>query len=459
MNRSTYLFILLSLLLFSCKDNKNIYVSPRGDDNNNGSIKHPFATLQHAIDLIRDNGHNNSVIYLREGVYDQTKTIVLDSMPANLVIKACPGEKVLVTGGKRISGFNPVKKGTAVYVKLNSNIRDKILQVDLKKLGITDYGEIKPRGFGRPIMPSGLMLYFNGEPMTIARWPNTGWVRTKDIPEETEGKGFRYSGNRPDRWKGAKDIWMHGYWKWDWADSYQKVETISLKKKEVVFADPQSPYPYTKGRRYYVFNLLEELDSPGEWYLDRESGMLYFYPPSDIENAEIYVSLMTEPLIRIENSKGITIEGLTLEYSNGAGVELINGSENVIYNCVLKNFGTVAATIGRMNAGSKIYDKMNYTGDAGENNGISGYTIFNCGEGGIILGGGNRKTLTPGNNFVENTKIYKVSEWVRTYRAGIYMYGVGNIVRHNEISDLPHTAIFFGCTTKPTIFIKNGVTN
>ncbi|MCD6596265.1 MAG: right-handed parallel beta-helix repeat-containing protein, partial [Bacteroidales bacterium] len=65
------------------------------------------------------------------------------------------------------------------------------------------------------------------------------------------------------------------------------------------------------------------------------------------------------------------------------------------------------------------------------------------GEGGIILGGGDRKTLSHGKNFAINNNLYDCSRWVRTYRAGIFMYGVGNIAVHNLIHDLPHTAIFF----------------
>jgi hypothetical protein len=263
------------------------------------------------------------------------------------------------------------------------------------------------------------------------------------VPEDLDGKGFVYKEKEPGTWKNTGDIWMHGYWKWDWADARVRIEKIDPKKKEIIVADPQSRYPYTKDRRYYVFNVLEELDTPGEWFLDKEEDILYFYPPSETGNSEIYVSLMSDPLFRIENCQRVTLKGLVLEYANGAGVVITGGSNNKIQKCVLRNFGTVAVSIGKIDVGSKLYGDPLYNGDAGTNNGVTDSEIYNCGEGGIILGGGDRKTLTPGGNYVENTKIYKASQWVRTYRAGIYMYGVGNRVRHCEISDLPHTAIFF----------------
>ena len=440
------LTLLLSSIVFqSCTGNAVIYVSPSGKDSNSGSQKQPFATIQHAVDFITSNNHDNSVIILREGIFEIKKTLTLDSLPDNLVIKAYQGESVHITGGHRIKGFKPVDKNTPGYERISKGVLSHILQIDLKSLGITNYGNIKPRGFGNSIAPSGLMLYFDGEPMTIARWPNDSWARIKSIPEKLDGKGFTYSGNRPGSWKEATDVWMHGYWKWDWADSYVKIENINRKKKEIMIADPQSTYPYSKKRRYYVFNLLEELDTSGEWYLNRESGILYFYPPSNVKNANIYISLLNDPLIRIKNSHGLRLENITLEYTNGAGIEIIGGSDNEIHSCTLRNMGTVAVSIGKLTPypGSTIYGNTLYNGDAGTGNGVSDCLIYNLGEGGVILGGGDRKTLTPGMNFVENTKILKASQWVRTYRAGIFMYGVGNIVRHNEISDLPHTAIFF----------------
>jgi len=436
--------LLIGILFQSCNGSVIIYVSPSGSNSNNtGTEALPFATIQHAVDFIKKNNHDNSVIILREGIYEMKKSLVLDSLPDNLVIKAYQGESVHITGGQRIMGFKSVDKTTPGYERLPKEARSQVLQIDLNALGITNYGKIKHRGFGSPVEPSGLTLYFDGEPMTIARWPNDSWARTKDIPEKLNGKGFSYSGNRPNRWKEATDIWMHGYWKWDWADSYVKIDNVNRKKKEITISDPQSPYPYAKNRRYYVFNLLEELDAPGEWYLDRETGMLYFMPPSNINATDVYVSLISDPLVRIKNTHGLLLEDITFEYSNGIGILINGGDTNTIRNCVLRNFGTVAVSIGNIEAGSNIYGNPLYNGNAGTDNGISGCEIYNCGEGGVVLGGGDRKTLTPGNNFVENSKIHKTSGWVRTYRAGIYMYGVGNIVRHNEISDMPHTAVFF----------------
>ena len=281
--------------------------------------------------------------------------------------------------------------------------------------------------------------------MTLARWPNNDkWTKIKDVPPELKGKGFAYKRSKPKKWLHEDEIWMHGYWKWDWADAYEKIQNIDKKKKQIRIADPQSPYPYTKGRKYYYFNILRELDKPGEWYLDRQNGLLFFYPPSEItEESEIYVSVLDDYIIQLNHSKNIRIQNIDFAYSNNGAVKILQGMDNLIENCRFTHLGTVAVSIGEHKPANKKYKINEYFGDAGTRNGVSGCEISYCGEGGILLGGGDRKTLKKGNNFVENCQIHHTSEWVRTYRPGVYLYGVGNTVKNCEISDLPHTAILF----------------
>jgi len=110
-----------------------------------------------------------------------------------------------------------------------------VVQADLRALGITPYGEVKG---------GGLELFFDDKPMTLARWPNEGFIKITGLVEPNTvdvhgAKGsktgkFMYEGDRPKRWAGEKDIWMHGYWFWDWSEQRQKVpfEKIGLYKDE-----------------------------------------------------------------------------------------------------------------------------------------------------------------------------------------------------------------------------------
>jgi len=425
------------------------YISPDGNDKNAGTKEHPFATLERVKQAIRDIKRGSVCVYLRAGYYSLTNSFTLqkEDCPGDfpILFSAFPGEMVHIIGGKQISAFQPLDTGSEVYRKMDPECRDHILTIDLRQEGIAAYGSLSARGFGRSIQPAALELYFNEKPMPLARWPNEGWAMIKEVPEFLEGKGFSYNGNRPGKWLQAPDAWLHGYWKYDWADNYVKIAEIDTARKTILTEAPYSAYPYTEGKRFYALNLLEELDIPGEWYLDRKKGRLYFWPPSDLQKGPVFVSLLQAPLIQIVNLDNITFKDLVFEYTCGAGIEIIGGNHNRIESCVLRNIGTVAVSIGKLAAdlGGLIYRNTLYNGNAGHDNGVESCEIYSCGEGGIILGGGDRASLAPGKNFASNNNIYDCSRWVRTYRAGIFMYGVGNIVKNNTIHDLPHTAVFF----------------
>ena len=78
-------------------------------------------------------------------------------------------------------------------------------------------------------------------------------------------EGFTYEGDRPRRWQNTDDLWVHGYWAWDWANSYERLDTIDHAQRLVKTAPPHGLYGFRTGQRIYFLNVLEELDQPGEW--------------------------------------------------------------------------------------------------------------------------------------------------------------------------------------------------
>ncbi|MHC4542759.1 MAG: right-handed parallel beta-helix repeat-containing protein [Planctomycetota bacterium] len=174
-------------------------------------------------------------------------------------------------------------------------------------------------------------------------------------------------------------------------------------------------------------NLLEELDAPGEWYLDRHSGILYFWPPAPLDEGEVFVSTLEEPMVSMQELSHVRLEGLILECSRGTAIEIVGGSHNVIADCTLRNLGNIAVNI-----------------KGGTQNGVVGCHIYETGDGGIYLSGGDRKTLAAAGNYACNNHIHHYSRWVRTYRPAIRLSGVGNRIAHNLIHDGPHTGVLFG---------------
>ena len=123
------------------------------------------------------------------------------------------------------------------------------------------------------------------------------------------------------------------------------MKSIDTARREIITYPPQGVYGYAKGKRYYAFNILEELDEPGEWYLDRNSGVLYFWPPAPLGRGEAAVSLLEEPLITLDGASNVTLRGLTLEYTRGDAVDIRGGAGNKVVGCTIRNIGNVAVKI------------------------------------------------------------------------------------------------------------------
>lgn len=421
-----------------------LYVSTGGNDSWSGRLPDangaktdgPFATLERARDEIRALKKSGAAlsggvqVVIRGGVYFLEKPFELNAADsgtdsAPVVYAASPGEKVYLSGGKSVAGFKSVIED-AIVKRLDESARGKVLQADLKALGVADFGAADS---------GGAELFFNDNPMTLARWPNEDFVRIVDTVvndgHEIHGnKGskigqFKYDGDRPSRWIWEKDPWLHGYWFWDWSDQRQKIVSIDAANSVISLATPYHNYGYRKGQWYYAFNMLSELDSPGEWYIDREKGVLYFWPPESIEKSKTVLSMIPN-LIVVKDASFVAFQGLVLQESRMDGVAVAGGKRVRIADCVIRNVGAWAAQL------------------SGVEHGVVGCEIYRAGSGGVSLTGGDRPALTPGGMYAENNEIHHYGRINRMYTPGISLNGVGNRASHNLIHTAPHMAIFFG---------------
>ncbi|MFW6227314.1 MAG: right-handed parallel beta-helix repeat-containing protein, partial [Bacteroidota bacterium] len=213
---------------------------------------------------------------------------------------------------------------------------------------------------------------------------------------------------------------------------------------------------------YYAYNILEEIDMPGEYYIDRNNGIMYYYPVEGFENAEISVSVLEDPVLAVENTSDILFENIILECGKGMGIYLEAGSDVQFAGCTIRNFGTVGAMFGQGVSGNDKpihnftgeltsrtvgnlkahhYENTDFENNAGKNHGFLSCDFYNLGTGAIVLSGGDRKTLTPAGNYIENCEIHDFNRWNKTYCSGIKLYGVGNIIKNNHIYNAPHQAI------------------
>ena len=440
---------LLVVLYGSVAAGAEFYVSPGGADTNPGSQEKPFATLERARDAVRAARQQDGVlkdgctVWLLEGDYFLQHSLELTAedsgtAEAPVIWKAAPNTTARILGGRVVTGFQPVTD-EAILDRLQEPARSNLVFADLRALGIEDYGKFKSRGFARGANCSHGELFFDGHPMTLARWPNAGeWQTITGFPEgagqnDDHGgnigaltDGFFYESDRPKHWQKPDNLWVHGYWAYDWANSYEQVAEFDAEKQFIRTAEPYGHYGFRKGQRFYCLNVLEELDTPDEWFIDREKGILYFCPPPAVNGGEALFSMLEQPFIKCTGASHILFQGLAFEAGRGNAIE-ISGGENVrVSGCLIRNMGTGAVVIRN-----------------GKNHGVSGCDIFDTGDGGVSLTGGDRQTLTPGGHFAENCHFARLGRWSKCYVPAVLMAGVGQRASHNLIHDHPHCAILF----------------
>lgn len=402
------------------------FVATNGNDAWNGTLpvpnsnrtNGPFASLAGAREAIRrlKGGETGTIgpggitVWVRGGVYPLSETFTLGAIDsgtpdAPVVYRAYGNEAVVLTGGRRITGFNTYK--------------GQILKADVGAQGFKDV-------YFR-------QLFLNGKRQILARYPNFD-------PNDLNG-GWAYSAADSDRrtlqvrpqdfrkWEhheaGQVVIFPH----YNWWNNILGIVSIDLNRRIMTLTSDAS-YDITAGDRYFFRNLLEELDSPGEWYLDRATGTLYFWPPTDLKSGAVYAPVL-ETLVEIDGAANITLRGFTIECGEGSAVIVRDSTDCLIAQNIIRNVGGYAD--GKVAA---------VVVDGGRHNGVAGNDIYEVGNSAIILRGGERKTLGPAGNYADNNYIHHVGVLYKQ-GVGVDLSGVGNRASHNLIHDCPRFGIMF----------------
>lgn len=429
---------------------KHIYVAVDGNDTWSGGLDKPdnartdgpFATLQRAKDEVRrlrKTGIRKHIcVEIESGIYEMKVPLEFTSEDSGtpefpVEYRAKATGKVQLVGGHAVSGFTLVED-SATLSRLGPSARGKVFQADLNANGISDFQTINNAGTYQS--DPGLELFFNNKPMTLARYPNEGYMKIGDVFDsngivksgEAANSNGRFICYDPHiaRWSVEPEVWMHGFWFWDWAD--QRIPIASIDSEHhIINMDiaKGTGYGIRRGQWFYAENILSELDSPGEWYLDHTTGILYFWPPEPLSTGQAIVSILRDP-IRFNNASNIILCGLTIEDGRGTAV-VINGGSNIeLVACTIRNMGNWAVKA-----------------KGGDGHKVIGCDIYAMGQGGITFDGGDRKSLTPGHYVADNNHIHHTSRWDPVYQPGIYLWGVGNSATHNLIDNVPHVAIGF----------------
>ena len=333
-----------------------LHVNPSAAPDGDGSAAWPFATLVGARDGLRAARKAGAVakdarvdIVLAPGDYVLAAGLVLDvqdggaSADAPVTWKAARPGTARIVGACRVpvAACRPVTD-PAVLARLPEEAHGKVYEADVAALLPAELPPMADRFGATPTAP---LLFINHKIATLARWPNDdftsfsksvdrGAVLKRHAGNSAEyGPGaFIYENPRAKRWNFAQGVWMNGYWTHDWDNYSVRAAAYGVENgtNDVVRLATGVPYGVMggtwgrKGRRFYVFNLLDELDVPNEWHLDRVAKKLYFYPPNGTLAAtdEVFLASLNEPLVEDGGEhQPPALAGALFEYTYNTGLQ------------------------------------------------------------------------------------------------------------------------------------------
>ncbi len=428
----------------------SFYVATDGSDAWSGRLARPnedgtdgpFATLERAQKAVRELKSANAssekalVVEVAGGEYELNGTLTFTTEDGG-VDKAAPvvwrgksGETVCLNAGKRLQGVKKLEDAS-VLARIKPEARDKIVVVDLN--GQVDVKDLRTAA-------DGPELFFQGAPTTVARYPNEGFVNISELQRDgtnevdirgTKGikeGAFYYDDEELDRCADENDLWAHGYWFWDWATSKQPVASIDVANNLMKLKEPWHVYGYRVGQWFYLFNALCELDAPGEYYIDREKNLLYFYPTSDEWTDADFLLTRFGAVVKLQNVSNFVFSGFQLCGACGSGVF---GADSYLRNVVVQKCDVFNVGGGGISLN-------------GDNCLVSECELWNLGSGGISMSGGNRDSLTPCNSRVVQNYVHDYARIQRVYATGVSVNGVGVYAGHNTIENAPHMGMGFG---------------
>jgi hypothetical protein len=369
------LIITLFLFCSSVAFAKDIYVSPVGSDSNTGSKENPFASFERALDEVKKSaGKETLTVWFNEGTYYLSETLLFErewsgTPEKPIVFSALPGAKVTVKGSKLLQQLNWEEYKDGIYV---CNV------------------------------PAGLafdQLFVNGERQIRARFPNydyqnplrggKGYLQVSDGTNRRYDQWFTYNPETFSKkeWKNPETGIVHAFQSHNWGNMQYRIKEVKVDSNKIILGEGgwqlQRRYGVggegSKTSWYFIDNIFEELDTPGEWFLDKETNQLFYYPNKGEKLADVMVEVpVVKELIHLKGShenpvKNIHFKGFDFTQSgytfmesyepvargdwaiHRGGAILMEGAENcIVEDCSFKFLGGNGVFMSSYNRNNQV---------------------------------------------------------------------------------------------------------
>jgi hypothetical protein len=377
----------------------------------------PFATLAHAQQAVRQQvaqsyPQDGIRVNIGGSIYMFQEPLQFDHRDSGKAetpvhYSAVEGQTAAITGAMEIRGFEPYKDGIFK------------VKVDPQKLQGAAVNAV----------------YYRGQKQHAARIPNFepknplygGFAYTAGEAEGTDTSILLYNPDsvRPHLWKHPEKATLDIFPGYNYGN--RRVHVTGVDAQNHTIKIEKLDYKPVKGDRFFVENVFEELDAPGEWYYDGADHALYFWPPDDGQSFTGSVSIPTaDSLVVFDGARHIVLSGLTLRYCNKSAVVIKNSEHISIAGCTISDAGEKAVEILPASRHNKIISNdITRTGDYAI---TMTAPLFNHDQ--------------ASHNIISNNLIYKYGTVLKEI-AGIGIFGGGdNTVSHNWIHHSPRWGVF-----------------
>ncbi len=414
----------------------DIFVAVSGNDNHPGTSEQPVASLDQARRMLSGGG----TAWLGSGTWYLTDTLVLGPADSGISFRALPGEKPTLSGCIRIQ---------AKWQHWERGIwRCPVMQgLVVSELFVNGKRRPKARYPDEDLSIPGKTGYIHAAP-SDSTWPHT-WMK------------FDPATFTKKRWENAVGAVLHIFPDNYWGNLQWEIKSIDWDNHVVHFGKggyqihhSRPAASISEDSRFFIENVFEELDAPGEWFYNPEGWLHYMpHPDEDMSTAIVETSSLKQ-LVRICGSEEAPVKNVCFEgirFANAAPTYLDEYMTPSRGDWTLHRGGAVVMNGCEGSAVTRcFFDAVGGNGvfldDYNKDCRISGNLFSETGESAVVISGTKIRCAGSQHPFseritVENNHMHHLGHYGKQ-TAGVFLSVTRrNIVRHNHIHHVPRAAI------------------